>query len=191
MSNFKCHRNGCFFYKYKIQNIKEIVRGVNLKRKYNMKRTISMGMFISEFGEAFTSHMKHRLLDIGKRCVLTRKENGYNFDFKHVEHIKHNFASKEDISSTKLKEYTYGQIFVIEDKLYFSDEHIDGDDSIQFPTISDIYTGIDVMPESIDGNVKAKVLQDSNIDYFVDNLLEICPPLSSEYLKIIGKYNKN
>lgn len=149
-----------------------------------------MKMFISEFGEAFTSHMKLRLLEIGKRCILTRKEIDYCFDLKHVEHIKHDCGKTDSDSNIKYKEYTYGQLLANDETLYFSDEYIDGEELIQFPTIGDIYSAMDVQVEFFNGNIKAKKLQDSNIDYLVGNLLEICPPLSSEYLKIIGKYQK-
>lgn len=147
-------------------------------------------MFISEFGEAFTSHMKSKLLDIGKSCVLIRKETGDSFDLKHVEHIKHKFNDTDGASNIKLKEYTYGQLIVNEDVLYFSDVHNNGDDAIQFPTISDIYKELDVAAEFLEDSIEAKRIEDSNIDYLVDNLSAIYPTLSPEYLKIIGKYRK-
>lgn len=167
-----------------------LVRGINLKKKYNMKKTISMRMFISEFDEAFTSHMKLRLLEIGKRCVLTRKEIDYCFDLKHVEHTKHDLDETNGDLMIKPKEYTYGQLLVNEGVPYFSDEHTDGEEIIQYPTISNIYNEMDGQVEFFDEDIRAKRLQDSNIDYLVDNLLEIYPPLSPEYMKIISKYKK-
>lgn len=161
-----------------------------MKKKYNMKKTISLGMFISEFSEAFTSHMKLRLLEIGKRCVLTRKADYSSFDLKHVEHTKYDCGNVQGASNKKLKEYTYGQFLVKEGILYFSDVHIDGDDVIQYPTIGEIYRAIDAEVELFEENIEAKRLQDSNIDYLVDNLLAVCPQLSSEYLKIISEYKK-
>jgi hypothetical protein len=164
------------------------VRGVKLKKKYNVKKTISMKMFISEFGEAFTSHTKLKLLEIGKRCVLSRKEIDYCFDIKHVEHIKHECSNIDNPSEIKFKEYTFGQLLVSEEFLYFSTEFIEGADTIQYPTISNIYNAMEAPEECIDGNINAKRLQDSNVNYVIDKLLEICPPLSAEYMKIIGRY---
>jgi hypothetical protein len=57
-----------------------------VKRKYNIRKTISMKKFISEFGDNFSEHMKKRLMEIEVRCVLTRKEAEYKFEIKHVEH---------------------------------------------------------------------------------------------------------
>jgi hypothetical protein len=161
-----------------------------LKKKHNMKKTISIAMFISEFGEAFTSHMKLKLLEIGKSCVLIREETGYSFDLKHVEHKKQHIENADGTSNMKLREYTYGQILVHEEILYFSMGHKDGDEQVQFPAISDLYKGLDVPAEFLQDDIEAKKIDDSNVDYLVDTLNEIYPELSPEYLKIIGRYRK-
>ena len=45
-----------------------------MKKNYNMKKTIAMKGFISEFGEVLSEKMKKRLLELEIRTVLTRKE---------------------------------------------------------------------------------------------------------------------
>ena len=159
-------------------------------KKHNMKKTISIAMFISEFGDAFTSHMKLKLLEIGKSCVLIRRETGYSFDLKHVEHKKEQIENSDGTSNLKLREYTYGQLLVHEEILYFSMGHKNGEDEVQFPTISEIYGDLNVPVEFLEDDIEAKRIEDSNVDYLVDHLNAIYPELSPEYLKIIGRYRK-
>ena len=64
-----------------------------MKKNYKMKKTISLKMFIAEFGENFSDHMKKRLLELEVRCVLTRKEDSNKLDLKHVEHTQHEYDS--------------------------------------------------------------------------------------------------
>ena len=87
---------------------------------YNIKKTISVKYFISEFGENFTAHMKKRLMELEVRCVLVRKEENYILNLKHVQHTQYR-SNKKDPSSVTEKEYAYGQFIVVEGILYFSE----------------------------------------------------------------------
>lgn len=149
-----------------------------------------MSMFISEFGEAFTSHTKQKLMEIRNSCILIRKAPGDSFDIKHVEHTKHILDNADGTSNMKPREYTFGQLLINEDLLYFSKECEETEDAIQHPAISDIYSNMDTKPEVLEDNIEGKRIEDSNVDYLVDHLTELYPPLSEEYLKIIGKYKR-
>ena len=149
----------------------------NNKRNYNMKKTISMKKFIAELGESFSDHMKKRLLELEVRCVLTRKEDNNILDIKHVEHTKQDG-----------KEFVYGQFVVVEGVLYFSESHMESDEVMISPIVSTIYNTLE--SETIttdDGNIVKKV-DDSNIDYVLDQILSVCPPVSQAYLDIMSKY---
>ena len=73
-----------------------------VKKNHKMKRTISIKQFNTEFGEDFSKHMKQRLLELGKRCILTRTESNI-LDLKHIEHTKYDCADGDNSSK---KEYS-------------------------------------------------------------------------------------
>ena len=161
-----------------------------MKRKYNIKKTISMKQFISEFGENFSQHMKKRLLELEVRCVLTRQEENHILELKHVEHTKYECdCNTEDDSNTCQKEYAYGQLVVIDEILYFSENFTENAGIMQSPIVSTIYSFLsseNIIPHA-DSN--AKKIDDSNIDYLIDTILTVCPQVSQPYLDIISKYN--
>lgn len=157
-----------------------------MKRNYKMKKTISMKQFIAEFGEGFGKHTKQRLLELGTRCILTRKfEDKNKLILKHIEHTKYDSGNSAD--SCK-KEYAFGQLVMDEGTLYFSDVCGENDEVMQAPSVSDIYNALNSEDIFIDESIKVKRVDDSNIDYIVDNLLEVCPRVSLEHLAIISKY---
>lgn len=149
-----------------------------MKKNYKMKKTISIKMFINEFGENFSEHMKNRLLELEVRSVLTRKEDDYRLDIKHVEHTQHDFDNLQ-------KEYVYGQLLVIDGTLYFSENCIESNYITQSPIVDVIYSNLSSDSIILDGDNKAKKIDDSNIDYVVDTLLSVFPDVSQSYLSII------
>jgi hypothetical protein len=149
----------------------------NLKKNYNMKKTISMKKFIAELGENFSDHMKKRLLELEVRCVLTRKEENNILDIKHVEHIQHN-----------KKEYVFGQFIVVEGVLHFSENHMEGNDVTPSPIVSTIYNSLNSESMIFEDGTTGKIVDDSNIDYILDEILSVCPPVSQSYLDIMSKY---
>ncbi|MBV7276033.1 hypothetical protein JMF89_07300 [Clostridiaceae bacterium UIB06] len=151
-----------------------------MKKNYKMKKTISMKMFINEFGENFSEHMKSRLLELEVRSVLTRKEDEYRLDIKHVEHTQHDFDNLQ-------KEYVYGEFLVIDDSLYFSDKCIENNYVIQAPIVDTIYNNLSSDGIILDGDNKAKKIDDNNIDYIVDTLLTVFPDVTQSYLNIISE----
>lgn len=151
-----------------------------------MKKTISVKKFISELGENFSEHMKERLLDLELRTVLTRKDEDYRLDMKHVEHTKYICDSKDNsTSSEKKKEYDYGQFMVIDGDLYFSESCLESDTVMESPVVNEIFNSLNSAGMIVDCDVRAKLVSDNNIDYLVDTLLEACPPVSQRYLDIV------
>ncbi len=158
-----------------------------MKNHYKMKKTISFKQFIAEFGEGFSKHMKQRLLELGTRCILTRKENSYILDLKHVEHTK--YDSRGNVGNSKnQKEYAYGQFVMNEGTLFFSKCCIENDDVMQISAVNDIYNSLRNDAMYMDEGINAKRIDDSNIDFVVDNILEVCPEVSAEHLAILSKY---
>ena len=149
-----------------------------MKKRYNIKKTISMVQFISEFGESFSEDMKKRLLDLEVRSVLRRKEDINMLDLLHVEH-------KTYSSSTCDKEYVYAQFIVEEGIFYFSEKCTENTKMMQSPIVSTIYDNLDAegMISTESGN--AKVVTDDNIGYIVDSILTVCPTVSQSYLNIV------
>jgi hypothetical protein len=141
-------------------------------------------MFVSEFGEDFSEHIKQKLLDLEVPCVLTRKDDTYILDLKHVEHTKHDYYS-EDKKDTLKKEYVYGQFIVIDGVLYFSEKCTETDEVVQSPIVSNIYNSLSNESVIYDSDKKAKQVDDSNIDYIIDNILTVCPRVSQSYLNIL------
>lgn len=159
------------------------------KKNYNLKKTISMKRFIKEFGENFTSHVKQRLMELEVRCVLTRKEDTYRLDLKHVEHTMYNYEfGSHDISDTSKKEFVYGQFVIIDGELYFSERCTDNDKVIESPIVSTIYNNLSGENMKSDSDINAKKVDDDNIDYIIDSILTVCPEVSKSYMDIMSKY---
>lgn len=156
-----------------------------MKFNYNMKNTISVKMFISEFGEKFSKHLKKRLMELEVRCILTRKEVSYLLDLKHVEHLQHECACDDKSLAVCKKEYSYAQFAVIEGELYFSESCIENDKIMQSPIISTIFNNLNDEGMIFDEGKKLKRVDDSNIDYVVDSILSSCPQVSQRYLDIV------
>ena len=149
-----------------------------------MKKTIFMKMFINEFGESFSKHMKERLLELEVRCVLTRKEDSYRLDIKHVEHTQYAFDNDSN-NGTSQKEYVYGQLIVMDGALYYSERCIENDKVMQSPIVDVIYDDLDSEGMILDNDNRAKKIDDNNIDYVVDTMLTVFPDVSQSYLNII------
>lgn len=160
-----------------------------MKRNYRIKKTISVKQFITEFGESLSKHMKKRILDLWPRCVLTRDENRCILDLKHVEHTMYecNEGAKSDSDKCQ-KEYAYGQFIIDEDILYFSENCVENDNIMQTPMVSTIYDSLSSEDMFFGEETRAKKIDDSNIDFVIDNILKVCPPMSQAHLKIISKY---
>ncbi len=150
-----------------------------MKKNYKMKKTISMKRFISEFGENFSKHTKKKLLELEVRCVLTRNEDDYRLDLKHVEHTQYNCGS-----SKSQKEYAYGQLVVMDETLYFSEICTESATVMEAPIVSTIYNSLNSEDMISDLNVNSKKIDDNNIDYLIDTILTVCPDVSEEYLAI-------
>ncbi|QGU94389.1 hypothetical protein GOM49_04070 [Clostridium bovifaecis] len=155
-----------------------------MKKNYNIKKTISIKKFISEFGEDFSKHMKQRLLELEVRSVLTRKEEINHLDLKHVEHIQYACNPSSDSDKSE-KEYTYGQLIVVDGTLYFSESCIESDTVMESPVVENIFNSLSSSGMIIDSDIRAKQVDDTNIDYVVDSLLDACPPVSQKYIDIV------
>ncbi|MBA5849956.1 hypothetical protein H2684_01300 [Clostridium sp. cel8] len=156
-----------------------------MKKNYRMKRTISVKMFISEFEQCFSEHIKKRLMDIDLRCVLTRKDKKYVVDIKHVEHIKYNSKSENGENSSD-KEYVYGRFICSEDMLYFSNDFDNTNDFMKAEVVDNIYNSMNTEEVLIDEEeLKGKQVNDGNIDFIIDSILEVCPDVSQKYLDIV------
>lgn len=158
-----------------------------MKKPYRMKKTVSMRQFLAEFGGDYSKHVKQRLLELGARCVLTRKDESYIFDIKHVEHTKYNCDTGEDTTASS-KEYAFGQLIAHEGMLYFSENCLNNDDIMQVPTVSSIYNALNSEELILEGDIKGKKVDDENIDYVIDTILTVCPEVSPEHLAIISRY---
>jgi hypothetical protein len=156
------------------------------RNNYGRKSTISIKMFIKEFGVSFTNHVKERLMDLEVRCFLTRKDIAYRFDLKHVEHLQYGFdANVEDPAALSSKEYAYGQLVVLDEKLYFSESCLENEEIMQSPVVSTIYDALGSEGAVIDEGRNLKRLDDNNIDFVVDSILFSCPEVSKSYLDIV------
>lgn len=154
-----------------------------MRNNNRFKSTISVKMFISEFGENFSSNMKKRLMDLEVRCVLKRDEVDHILNLKHVEHIKFDCLN----ASEKLvkKEYAYAQFAVIEGMLYFCENSIQNNEISPSPIIKSIYDGLNSANIIIEEGKNFKMVDDSNIDYVVDSILSSCPQVSQAYKDIV------
>jgi hypothetical protein len=160
-------------------------RILELKKIYRLKKTVSMRQFIAELGGEFSKHVKQRLLELGGRCVLTRKEENYILDIKHVEHTKY---SPQDNAAAAQKEYAFGQLIVHEGILYFSESCLQNDDIMQASIVSNIYKSLNSEELMLEGDIKGKKVDDENIDYIIDNILTVCPEVSPEHMAIVSRY---
>jgi len=145
-----------------------------MKKRYTMKKTISMKRFIIQLGDNFSDHVKNKLLNLEVRCVLTRQEDNYRFDILHVEHLKY-----DD------KEYSYGRLIVLDGKLYFSNKCTENDQITQAPIVENIYNSLDNDGMITDKGIDAKEINDSNVDYIIDTMLTVFPQVSQSYLDIM------
>lgn len=158
-----------------------------MKKNYKMKKTVSMRQFITEMGADFSKHMKQRLLEVGGRCVLTRKDESFILDLRHVEHTKYDCNLQNDLPPAR-KEYAFGQLVVHDGALYFSESCFENEDIMQAPMVSSIYNSLDNKEMTLDGDIKGKRIDDGNIDYVMDSILTVCPEVSPEHLAIISRY---
>lgn len=159
-----------------------------MKKNYKMKRTISMKQFVTEFGEGLSKHMKQRLLELGERCILNRRDESHILDLRHVEHIKYECCCDSEAGEVNKKEYAYGQLIVKEGNLYLSQCCIENDDIMQNSVVAEIYSAISGPEEQVEEDIIAKKVDDSNIDYVIDSILKVCPKVSPEHMAIIAKY---
>lgn len=151
-----------------------------------MKKTISIRQFIAELGENFSEYTQKRLLELSSRCVLTRKEDQNKLDLKHVEHIQYECAvTSEHISKSGEKEYSFGQFIVEEGILYFSEKCTETSEVMQAPVVNNIYNALVSEEIVLDENRRVKKIDDSNIDFVVNSILEVCPPVSQAHLDIV------
>lgn len=157
-----------------------------MKTNYIKKSTISIKMFISELGENFSANMKKRLLELQPRCILTRKKVNYRLDLKHVEHLQYECTGDmEDTSEACKKEYSYGQLQVIDGILYFSEGCCENDQVMPSPIVSTIFNSLDSEGMTVDEDRRLKKVDDSNIDYVVDSILSVCPQVSQAHMDIV------
>lgn len=160
---------------------------MDLKKIYKMKRTVSAKQFIAELGGNFSSHIRKRLLELGERCVLTRRDESYILDLRHIEHTKYHCNSEEG-TAENLKEYAFGRFIVYEDKLYFSKGCLENEEIMQSKIVDSIYDSLQCEELELEGDVWGKPVDDGNIDYIVDEILKVCPEMSPEHLAIISRY---
>jgi hypothetical protein len=156
------------------------------RRVYAMKKSLSIKQFISEFGDNFSDTMKNKLNELESRCFLTRKDISYRFDLKHVEHIQYEcICDSEGEPASSQKEYSYGQFIAVDGILYFSQNCLENKEVAQSPSVSTIYDSLDSEVVNFEEVGEAKKVDDSNIEYIVDNILESCPKVSQSYLDIV------
>jgi 23S rRNA maturation-related 3'-5' exoribonuclease YhaM len=86
------------------------------------------------------------------------------------------------------KEYVYGLLVVVDDILYFSDKLTDDDNVMLSPVVSTIYNSLSSNDMILYNDNYIKEIDDSNIDYVIDTMLTVFPPVSQKYIDIISKY---
>ena len=159
-----------------------------MNRSYRIRKTISMRQLVSEFGEKFSKHTKKRLLDLGARCILTRKEESFRLDLMHIEHIKYDCTCNSNNGSGCKKEFAYGQFVIQEGELYFSEKCMDSNDTMQSDVVKKIYDYLDSKDTIIVEGIQAKKVDAEQIDFVIDSIMEVCPELSKEHMAILAKY---
>jgi hypothetical protein len=155
-----------------------------LRKNYNIKKTISVKQFISEFGKNFSEQIKKRLLELEVRCVLVRQEENYILQIHHVEHTTHDVSSKDGLKQIK-KEYAFGQFIVVEEVLYFSEKCSESNTLIESPIVSTIFNALTSESIVCETGVNAKQINDSNIDFIINSILSVCPEVSKAYRDIV------
>lgn len=156
------------------------------RRVYAMKKSLSIKQFISEFGESFSEVTKNKLNELESRCFLTRKDISYRFDLKHVEHIQYECTcDSEGVPATKQKEYSYGQFIAVDGVLYFSQNCLESNEVMQSPAVRTLFDSLDSEVVNLEGIGEVKKVDDSNIEYIVDNIMANCPEVSQSYLDIV------
>ncbi|WP_084115282.1 hypothetical protein [Clostridium acidisoli] len=155
--------------------------------KYRRKNSISIKSFIEEFGEEFSEHVKEKLMELDSRTFLTRKEFENRLDIKHVEHLKYDCSNGLANSGTakQMKEYSYGELEVVEGALYLSEKSFESKEFVEAPGIDDIYSALGSEEMIEDNGKQLKKLDENNIDYVVDTILSICPEVSQKYIDIV------
>ncbi len=119
--------------------------------------------------------------------MLTRREESYILDLRHIEHKKYDCGSEEGTDANK-KEYAFGQFIVHEGRLYFSKCCLENEDIMQSEIVDSIYDFLESEELELEGNVRGKLITDNNIDYIADKILTVCPEISPEHLAIISRY---
>lgn len=156
-----------------------------VNRRYNVRRTISMKHFISDFGENFSDHMKQKLMEIEVRCVLARQK--YNkLQIRHVEHTKYEFSGED--GAVSMKEYAYGELLVVDNILYFCQTINENANIMKSPIVDAIYDSLSGEGMVTDDGVNCKRIDDSNIDFLIDTMLTVFPQVSQSYIDIISRY---
>lgn len=149
------------------------------------KNTISLKMFITEFGDQFSENVTKRLMDLDLRCVLTRSRESYNIlDLKHVEHTKYDDENK---LGSELKEYCYAEFAVIEGELYFSEKCMENEKVMKSSVVDKIYNHLSDDNMTCEGEKNFKKVEEDNIDYIVDNIILKCPQVSQKYIDIVNE----
>lgn len=147
---------------------------------YKVKSAVSLKQFIAEFGGEFSEPMKEKLMELESRSFLTRKDINNRFDIKHVEHIQ--FLSSND---SKPKEYAYGQFEVNDGVLYFSENCLESAEVMQSPKVTSIYSALKSDNTMFNNGRNLKKVDENNVHFIVDSILETCPEVSQGYLDII------
>jgi hypothetical protein len=62
---------------------------------------------------------------------------------------------------------------------------LENKDFIQAPGISKIYESLENDSMIVDNGKNLKKLDDSNIDFVVDSILDVCPEVSQKYIDIV------
>jgi hypothetical protein len=159
-----------------------------MKKNYKMKRTISMKQFVVEFGEGLSKHMKQRLLELGERCILNRRDESHILDLRHIEHLKYECCCGSEDDAVIKKEYAYGQIVVKEGNLYLSQDCVENEDIMLSPIVAELYSSMATPEEQLEEGIVGKMIDESNIDHVIDSILKVCPKVSAEHMAIIAKY---
>ena len=79
----------------------------------------------------------------------------------------------------------YGQFVVVEGILYFSEKCTESTAATQKSIVKDIYNNLSSEGMIIDSDISSKKVDDSNIDFIVESILKVCPPVSEEHLAIV------
>ena len=84
------------------------------------------------------------------------------------------------------KEYAYAQFIMIEGILYFSEKCTESSEVMQATIVSEIYDSLNSKDMIIEAGINARKIDDSNINYVIDTILTVCPPVTQGYLDIVA-----